>query len=108
MEKITITINGVKYIIKQSFRSLMLFEEMTGKTVNKMNDSIADILKLFYCILKGNNMVTFTYSFDEWLDVIDEQPEALTTFTDYLTEQANKQVEPEVTTKKKAISKKIK
>ncbi len=59
MEKITIKIENKDLIIKQSFRALMLFEEMTSKTVNEMNESVADILKLFYCILKANNLDTF-------------------------------------------------
>jgi len=95
MEKITIKINELEYIIKQSFRALMLFEEMTEKTVNEMTESVADILKLFYCILKGNNLTTFKYSFDEFLDTIDEQPEVFTQFTEYLQEQAKGQ-KPEV------------
>lgn len=69
----------------------MLFEEMTEKTVNEMNDSVNDILKLFYCILKANNLETFKFSFDEFLDVIDEQPEVFTHFTEYLQEQAKGQ-----------------
>lgn len=88
MEYITITIAGIEYKIKQSFRALMMFEEMTGKSVNQVDDSVADILKLFYCILKGNNLNTFTYTFDEYLDIIDEQPEVLTQFTDYLEEKS--------------------
>lgn len=107
MNKIKITIDGVEYTIKQSFRSLMLFEEMTGKNISKMDESIADILKLFYCILKGNNMETFMYSFDAFVDVIDEKPETLVVFTDYLQAQAQPQAEAEPV-KKKATSKKLK
>lgn len=88
MEKIIIKIEGVDYIIKQSFRSLMMFEEMTNKTVNEITESVADILKLFYCIIKANNINTFNYSFESFLDLIDEHPEVFQQFTDYLQEQA--------------------
>lgn len=88
MKQIYITISEQQYRIKQSFRALMLFEEMTSKSVGEMNESVADVLKLFYCILKGNNMQTFTYTFEEYLDIMDEQPEAFTEFTEYLQEQA--------------------
>jgi hypothetical protein len=91
MDKITITIAETQLAIKQSFRALMLFEEMTNKSVNQMNETVADILTLFYCILKGNNQKLFNYSFDEFLDVIDEQPEVFTQFTEYLQEQAKGQ-----------------
>lgn len=103
MDKIIITIAEQPFTIKQSFRALMLFEEMTNKTVNQMNESAGDLLKLFYCILKGNNMNTFTYSFEEWLDIIDEQPEAFTQFTEFLQAQAATVVEP---TAKKKVNKK--
>jgi hypothetical protein len=93
MEKIKITIDSKEYTIKQSFRALMLFEEMTNKTVNQMNESAADILKLFYCILKGNNKDSFTYTFEQFLDLVDEQPEVFTQFTEYLQEQAKGQIE---------------
>lgn len=91
MKQIYITISEQQYRIKQSFRALMLFEEMTSKSVGEMNESVADVLKLFYCILKGNNMQTFTYTFEEFLDIMDEQPEAFTEFTEYLQEQATGQ-----------------
>jgi len=91
MEKIKITIAGTEFKIAQSFRALMMFEELTGKTVNQINESVADILKLFYCILKGNNLTTFEYTFESFLDLIDEQPEVFTVFTEYLQEQAKGQ-----------------
>jgi len=81
----------------------MLFEEMTAKTVNEMTETVADILKLFYCILKANNLESFKWNFDEFLDVIDEQPEVFTNFTDYLQEQA-KETKPVV--QKKIASRK--
>lgn len=104
MEKITIKIENKDLIIKQSFRALMLFEEMTSKTVNEMNESVADILKLFYCILKANNLDTFNWNFEQFIDIIDEQPEVFTSFTDYLQEQAKG--EKPTATQKKIVGKK--
>jgi len=101
MEKVIIKISGVDYKVAQSFRALMLFEDMTAKSVNAMNESIADILKLFYCIIKGNNMRIFNYTFDEFVDLIDEQPEAFEMFTEYLKEQAKGQAETNKQPKKK-------
>lgn len=101
MEYITITISGTEYKIKQSYRALMMFEEMTKKTIGQINESVADILKLFYCILKANNQSTWTYTFDEYLDIIDEQPEVFQQFTEYLDEQAKGQVAPEKKSKRK-------
>lgn len=91
MNEIYITISGTQYKVKQSFRSLMLFEEMTNKALAQMDETVADILKLFFCILKGSNMKTFTYSFEEFLDIMDEQPDAFSQFTEYLQAQATGQ-----------------
>jgi hypothetical protein len=103
MEKITIKIENKDFTIKQSFRALMLFEEMTDKTINEMNESVADILKLFYCILKANNVDTFNWSFEQFLDIVDEQPEVFTHFTDYLQEQVKGE---KPVAQKKIVSKK--
>lgn len=103
MEKTTIEISGRQYTVKQSFRALMLFEEMTNKSVNQINESVNDLLKLFYCILKGNNLLTFEYTFDNFIDIIDEHPEAFQHFNDYLATQAKGQ--PEQTAQKKSAKK---
>jgi len=103
MEKTKITIAGTEFTIKQSFRALMLFEEMTSKTINQMGESVSDILKLFYCILKGNNVETFNWTFDEFLNVIDDEPNSVKVFTDYLQEQAKGQ--PEKPAQKKTVTK---
>ena len=95
MNKIIITIAGVEYTIKQSFRALMLFEELTGKSVSLMNETMADITKLFYCIVKGNNREKFNYTFDEFIDLLDAETEVFTVFTDFLQEQAKGLVQEE-------------
>lgn len=90
MNKITITINSKDYIIKQSFRTFMLFEEQTGKSIASADiTSFADTFKLLYCSLKACNRNTFNFSFDEFIDVIDEQPEILTKFTDFVESESN-------------------
>lgn len=103
MEKIKIVIEGVELEIKQSFRSLMMFEEMTAKGINQFTESVADILKLFYCIIKANNQSTFHYSFDEFLDVMDNHPDAFEQFNQYLADQAKNN--PPVTEQKKSNKK---
>lgn len=88
MDNIKIKIDNKEFTIRQSFRALMLFEEMTAKSVNNIGENVSDLLKLFYCILKANNQNNFEYTFDSFIDVMDEQPEAFQIFTNYLEEQA--------------------
>ena len=54
---------------------------------------------LFYCILKANNREIFQYSFDEFIDVIDEYPDNVEVFNNYLLGEAKK-VEKSPTKKK--------
>jgi len=79
----TIEINGVVYKVKKTFRSLMKFEEMTGKSVYRISESINDMVTLFYCVLKVNN-INFDYSLDEFIDLLDENEDSITLFSDYL------------------------
>lgn len=101
MEQLTIYINQELFIIKQSFRALLMFEELSKKNISQMNESIADVLLLFYCMLKAGNKDLFKYSYDEFIDVVDANPDTLTVFTKYLESQAPE----EVTTKKKVAKK---
>lgn len=94
MEQITIKINEAQYIVKQSFRSLLYFEEITQRSANTINDNLTDVLILFYCILKAGNKNTFKYSLDEFYDLLDNNQDSLEIFTNFLTQQAKEQQQP--------------
>ena len=79
-----VTLNKREYQLKQSFRSLMTFEKMTGKNAFEVNSSMNDSLTLFFCMVKEANRETFNLTFDEFLDAIDDQPEALTQFNAFM------------------------
>lgn len=76
-----------EFKIKQSFRALLEFEKMSKKKISDMEENITDVMMLFYCILKVNNL-NFNYSFDSFVDMVDENIDAFQIFTDYLNEQA--------------------
>lgn len=88
MKQLTITINGKELSVKQSFRSLMEFEKMTGRNAYEFNPGVTDSLTIFYCILKAANRETFDYSFDDFLGLLDENPKALEDFNEYVTKLA--------------------
>jgi hypothetical protein len=52
------------------------FEKMSGHAMGFEN--IQDALMLFYCLNKAGTGKEFTLSFDQFLDEIDNHPEALT------------------------------
>ena len=75
MEQNAIYFDGKKLFIKQSFRGLMEFEKLSGKEASKVSDSLNDMMMLFYSLL---------YTFDDFVDKLDEQPDVLTSFENYL------------------------
>jgi hypothetical protein len=81
-----ITISGNEYRIKKTYRSLLLFEELTGKGITEMQQSLKDLLQLFYCIVQANNTIDFTFS--EFVQMIDDEPQVMDVFNDYLVNSA--------------------
>jgi hypothetical protein len=90
LDKITISIAGADYTIKKSYRSLMLFESKSGRSIDQMKESVNDLLLLFWCILTANNRETFKYTFDEFVDVLDEHPESVDMFNNFLMGEEGK------------------
>lgn len=84
MKQIEVVIKDQTFKIRQSFRSYMLYEENLGKAIGDIV-SIKDILNLLYYTLKGCNMSTFNFTFDEFIDIIDEQPDILAKFNEFNT-----------------------
>jgi len=104
MKENTIKIDGVEYILKQSFRSLMQFETMTGKFATEVNQSINDLTKLLYCMLSANNKDIFNYTYDEFITLLDTNENIMTDFSTYLVQQA-KAAQTTEPNKKKVIKK---
>jgi len=90
LEGITVRINNEDYLVKKSYRSLLLFEQETGRSVDQIKESVNDLLLLFYCILKANNREKFQYSFDQFVDILDENPDSVEVFNAYLLDEAKK------------------
>ncbi len=68
--------------LKYTNRAIMLFESIAGKVfaINTVTDNIL----FFYCVLLANNQDVFTLTFDQFVDELDNQPEALTNYTEWL------------------------
>lgn len=99
-EIIKIKLGEKEYVVKKSMRALLLFEELTGKPMSKIDDSLNNTITLFYCILKVANK-DFNYTFDEFIDLIDENIDSINVFTEYLQSEAKKNVLKQRERKKK-------
>jgi hypothetical protein len=82
--QIKIKIAGKEYILKQSFRGLMMFEEMTSKPVEAL-ETMKDILTLFFCLLKACNKETFKYDLEDFVDALDDSGASIETFTKFMS-----------------------
>ena len=83
MKQTTIKVKEQELILKQSFRALMQFEEMTGKNAYEINTKVSDSITIFYCMLAAANE-QFTLSFNQFLDELDKSPELLAEFNAFM------------------------
>lgn len=79
----TIKIKNTDYAVKQTIRSIFLFEQITGKTFEVQ--TTLDNYLYFYCILLANNPDFI--SWDEFIDELDADPTILLNLTKILTQQ---------------------
>lgn len=88
-----IKVGQTEFHIKLTTRAMIEFEELSGSSIANFS-STGDIIKLFYCTAKAgakSEKVEFKYSFEEFLDIIDEYPtEAMTEFTKCLDALSDK------------------
>lgn len=70
--------------LKYSFRALIIFEEITGKTMTTP-DTLKDILILFYSIVLASAKGSLQdWTWDNFMDWLDENPEITIEFTQWL------------------------
>jgi hypothetical protein len=76
------------YKIKPSVRSMLEYEKMTGKSSFHF-EGLEAMITFLFCSLKANNRKgenLFTLDYEDFIDILDEHPEALTTFTNMVTD----------------------
>lgn len=95
-----IKINNVEYLIKQSLRSLMMFEQLTDKKASQIEDNLTDTITIFYCMLKSNNK-NFDFKFEDFIDIIDNEVDAVNQFVEFIKQAST----PSTENKKKEVNK---
>lgn len=78
-----ITFNKKKYELKYSFRALMIYENITNKSFKP--ESLTDIITFFYSVLLSTAR-TEPIQFDDFIDYLDEHPELISEFSNWLLE----------------------
>lgn len=83
----TLRINDRDVKLKYTFRTFILYENIQGKSFTPT--STTEILVFLYCcILASDKDLIFT--FDEFLDMIDENPQIIVDFSEFLSQEINK------------------
>ena len=83
-QSVIIELEGKQYALKQSFHALMEFEKVSGKDAFEVTASMKDTVMMFFAMLKAANRMTFNYSFDQFLDILDRSPYHLAEYKDFL------------------------
>jgi hypothetical protein len=83
MKTVTVKlVDGKEFILKNTMRTIMIFEEISGKGIIDISTT-KDYLQWLYSTLVGCNRDTFTYSWDEFIDLIDENPQLPISFNEF-------------------------
>jgi hypothetical protein len=79
-----VKVGDKEYSVKITVRSMIDYEALTGESIVKF-EGTDKLIKFFYCTAKAGAKSageTFTYSYDEFLDAIDDfYTEAITNFS---------------------------
>lgn len=70
-------IKGQNYIVKETIRGYIYFEEMNQKSFTL--ESLMDKVSYFYCVLLANNE-DFPYGFEEFMSCLDDDSTLLPQF----------------------------
>ena len=76
---ITIKDNNIE--IKQTLRSLLLFENIAGHSYNA--NGMNDIILFVYCVIVASGKL-YDLTYDEYLDWADENPDTLTKLINFI------------------------
>lgn len=77
-----VTINEKEVVLKYGFKPLMIYEKLTGESFQA--EGLTEVLTLFYaCILATGKIDDLT--FDGFIEWMDEHPEQLTAFSQWLS-----------------------
>lgn len=79
-----VNIKGKEIELKQTIRSLIIYENVTGKSFSP--SSIQDILTYLFCVVVASAK-DYSLSFDDFIDYVDENPNTLEEFIKWIEQQ---------------------
>lgn len=85
--------------LKSKMRALVIFEQISNKPFNPV--SVTDMLLYMYSVILACKP-DIDLQFDEFMDIMDEEPELYNKFTEWMVTESNKNNLLNDTKKKKA------
>lgn len=79
-----IKVKDKELTIKNSLRNYLIFESITERSF--VGNTLEDIILLFFSSTLAQAKDTISISYDEFLDLLDEQPNLITEYIKWLTE----------------------
>jgi hypothetical protein len=95
-----LTIKGKDITLKYGYRPLMIYENITKKSFNP--SGLTDLVYFFYsCVLTQFIKSSDNIGYDEFMDWLDDNPEKVQEFSNWLIDTLNtqKDISPEQTNK---------
>jgi len=85
-----ITLNKKKITLKYTLRAMMMYENMTQKSFSP--NTITDVITFMYCVVIASSK-DYSITFDQFIDYIDEHPETMTKFAEWIQDTGNVQAD---------------
>lgn len=83
-----VQINGQEIELKQTFRSLIIYENIMDKSFSPVGAT--EIIVYFYCVILASNK-DIQLQYEDYLDWLDSNPDILTDFSQWLTDISTQQ-----------------
>ena len=95
----TIKINDKEIELKQTIRSLLMYESIKGESYQPKN--LNDILLYIYCVVVASSK-DYSLSYDDFIDWVDDNPDELTQIVKFIqdTQQNQNNIKKNKTKKK--------
>lgn len=81
-----ITINKKKITLKYTVRAMMMYENMTQKSFAP--STLTDVITFMYCVVVSS-MKDYSLKFDDFISYLDEHPETINKFAEWLQDNGN-------------------
>lgn len=82
--EVKITLGGTEYLLKYTLRALFIFERLAGKSLKF--ETTLDTYIFFYSVILANNPGAIGLTFENFIDLLDKEPEVIIDFTKFLSQ----------------------